>query len=164
MVKVHPAEVKLADLIAIGATPGMRTALAAWCNPAVPNRYVGRSAPWKGFRKAPGERFDEYIRRFSDFLKGVSDAAPNVASGLTACVDISKRFAGTKGVVLATMSDGYTCIMPAKAAAQSAGRPPEVGKTKVRTKYRVINVVGAPSARVLRVGIPAGGITVPTPR
>ena len=167
MVKVHPAEVKLADLVMIGATPGVRTAITPFGSPYAVNRYVGRSVWWKGFKKAPDEPLERYLERFEGFLRGTT--AANVPRGLSAAIRISRDHAGETGVVVAQYADGYIAIMPRKAASQSMGRPSEVrvGGRRPRTvrKYRVVSIVGeAATARVLKAmpGVP-GAAPVPMP-
>lgn len=70
--------------------------------------YIRRAAPWKGLK---GDAFWEEAKKHGD-----------LASGLKAAIDISKKFADNTGVALVKYMDGSYGIMPYKSALQGEGK------------------------------------------
>jgi hypothetical protein len=151
MVKVPAPVVTPFDLAEIAATPGIRIGYTPFGEaPGVVKYYIGRSAPWKGFKKQAGESLDSYADRFKKTF--ASGKMPNVVEGLKKAIDISKRAAGTYGVAVVELAPGTDLarkvVLPLKVVKQMTEtkdvKPivrraiaPGVSAKEVRKKYGV---------------------------
>jgi hypothetical protein len=105
MVKVPPPVITAFDLAAIAKTPGIRIGYTPFGEPPGSVKYyIGRSVPWKGFKKYPDEDFDKYAERFKKTFS--IGRMPNVVEGLRKAIEISKKAAGTYGVAIVELAPG----------------------------------------------------------
>jgi len=105
MAKIPAPRITPFDLAIIAQTPGIRVAYTPFGEaPGSVKYYIGRSVPWKGFKKEKEETLEAYVKRFKDTFK--SGKMPNVADGLAKAVAISKDSAGVYGVAAVELAPG----------------------------------------------------------
>jgi hypothetical protein len=106
MAKIPAPRLSPFDILEVARRPGIRIGYTPFGEaPGSVKYYIGRSVPWKGFKKDAAEAQDSYIKRFKDTFKDMGKAA-NVADGLSKAIDISKRAAGTYGVATVELAPG----------------------------------------------------------
>jgi len=101
MAKIYPGEYTILDVAGVAANPMFRTAVTPFGITGRINRYVGKSAPWKGVVG----------------IEAVKSINPAVAAGLARAISMSKAHR-EKGVVEIMTPHGPK-VMPAKAAAMA---------------------------------------------
>jgi hypothetical protein len=105
MVKIPAPRLTAFDMHAIAQTPGIRIGYTPFGEaPGSVKYYVGRSVPWKGFKKGSKEDLETYIGRFKETFK--TGKMPNVAEGLRKAIAISKASAGVYGVAAVELAPG----------------------------------------------------------
>jgi hypothetical protein len=122
MAKVPAPRLTPFDMLAIARMPGIRIGYTPFGeSPGSVKYYIGRSVPWKGFKKDAAETLDNYFKRFKDTFRDMGKAA-NVADGLSKAIDISKKAAGTYGVAAVELAPGTNLsrvvILPLKVVKQ----------------------------------------------
>ena len=126
MVKVYRGELSAFDLAAIGATPGVRTAVTPFSTDGIGiKRYLGRSVIWKG-KKVPGAAGMSEAE-IAKALGVAGTTAEGVATGVKKIASASKEIRGVTGVALYVnprkMKRG---IIPKRAAMLAKRFNPEV--------------------------------------
>jgi len=103
MVKVPAPRLTVFDIATIAQTPGIRIGYTPFGEaPGSVKYYIGRSVPWKGFKKG-AETFEEYVKRFAETF---GDTGAAIAKGLMRAVEISRNAKGTYGVAVVELAPG----------------------------------------------------------